>query len=171
MQRRTFITALVPLAGAALTATRASAAPAAPLAPFIQSDVWINTQPLEWDSLRGRVVMVEFWTYGCINCRNVLPALKGMYADFRDEGFIILGVHSPEFDHERKLANVRKAVKDLGITYPVAIDNDFANWRRYRNRYWPALYLIDKRGVIRHTRIGEGGYAETREWISKLVSE
>jgi thiol-disulfide isomerase/thioredoxin len=115
--------------------------------------------------------MVEFWTYGCINCRNVLPALKSMHHDYKDRGLVILGVHSPEFNHERNLANVRRAVKDLGVTYPVVIDNDFANWRRYRNRYWPALYLVDKRGVIRHTQIGEGGYAETRAWIERLLGE
>lgn len=145
--------------------------PGGPTAPVIQSDTWINSTPLAWDSLRGKVVMVEFWTFGCINCRNVIPSLKGMYADYRDRGFIILGVHSPEFSHERELANVQKAVNDLGIEYPVALDNDFANWRRYRNRYWPARYLVDKRGIIRFTHIGEGGYDETRQWIEKLLAE
>jgi thiol-disulfide isomerase/thioredoxin len=145
--------------------------PEGPVAPLIQSDQWINTEPLAWEVLRGQVVMIEFWTYGCINCQHVIPSLKGMYADYKDRGFTIIGVHSPEFSHERVLINVQDAVKRLGIEYPVAIDNDFANWRRYRNRYWPARYLVDKRGVIRFTHIGEGGYDETRGWIERLLAE
>jgi hypothetical protein len=94
-----------------------------------------------------------------------------MYADFKDRGFVIIGVHSPEFDYEKKLANVKKAIAEMGIEYPVAIDNDFVNWNRYRNRYWPARYLIDKRGVVRFTHIGEGAYEKTRAWIEKLVAE
>ncbi len=94
-----------------------------------------------------------------------------MYADYKDRGFTILGVHSPEFDYEKKLPNVQKAVRDMGIKYPVALDNDFANWRRYRNRYWPARYLVDKRGITRFTHIGEGGYEETRQWIETLLAE
>lgn len=94
-----------------------------------------------------------------------------MYADYKDRGFTLLSVHSPEFNYEKELANVQKAVKDLGVTYPVALDNDFANWRRYRNRFWPTLYLVDKRGVIRFTHIGEGGYEETRRWIESLLAE
>jgi thiol-disulfide isomerase/thioredoxin len=190
MNRRTLFFLPVALAAAACTSASASRARAAgptpvspaasankaalpdgPVAPAIQSAQWLNTKPLAWDGLRGRVVMVEFWTFGCINCKNVTPALKDMHADFKDEGFTLIGVHSPEFDYEKKLANVQKAVKDAGITYPVAIDNDFANWRRYRNRYWPAIYLVDKRGVIRYTHIGEGRYEETRRWIELLLNE
>ena len=145
--------------------------PAGPLAPAIQSDVWLNTQPIDWKSLRGTVTMVEFWTLGCINCQHVIPSLRQFYADYQKRGFTLIGVHSPEFDYEKKLANVKEAIKKWGIAYPVAIDNDFANWRRYRNRYWPALYLIDKRGVVRYTHIGEGGEAETRKWIEALLVE
>jgi hypothetical protein len=94
-----------------------------------------------------------------------------MHADYKNKGLVLLGVHSPEFNHEREFANVQKAVKRLGIEYPVALDNDFANWRRYRNSYWPARYLVDKRGVIRYTHIGEGGYDETRRWIETLLAE
>jgi hypothetical protein len=94
-----------------------------------------------------------------------------MHAAYKDKGFVLLGVHSPEFNHERDFVNVQKAVKRLGIEYPVALDNDFANWRRYRNRYWPARYLVDKRGIIRYTHIGEGGYDETRRWIELLLAE
>jgi thiol-disulfide isomerase/thioredoxin len=145
--------------------------PGGPIAPEVMSDTWLNTDPLPWDALRGQVVMVEFWTYGCYNCRNVLPELKSMYADYRDRGFTLLGVHAPEFDHERDPANVRKAVQTHGIVYPVVIDNDFANWKRYRNRYWPAWYLVDKRGALRWQHIGEGAYDETRMWIETLLKE
>ena len=137
----------------------------------MNSDTWINSEPLAWDDLRGQVVMVEFWTFGCINCRNVIPSLREMHAEYADNGLVIVGVHSPEFNYEHDLANVQTAVKDLGVEYPVAIDNDFANWNRYRNRYWPALYLVDKRGVIRYTHIGEGGYDQTRQWIERLLAE
>ena len=145
--------------------------PDAPIAPPIASDTWLNSQPLSWGSLRGRVVLVEFWTFDCINCRHVIPALSGMYDSYKDQGFTLIGVHSPEFQYEHNLASVKDAVREMGIQYPVAIDNDFANWNRYHNLYWPALYLIDKRGVIRFTHIGEGGYDETRNWIEKLVKE
>ena len=140
-------------------------------APQIKSDTWINSQPLAWESLRGKVVLVEFWTFDCINCRHVIPYLKEMDADYRDQGFTIIGVHSPEFKHEQDLSNVRDAVKDMGIRYPVALDNDFANWNRYNNLAWPALYLVDKQGFIRYTHIGEGAYDETRQWIEQLLEE
>ena len=146
--------------------------PAGPLAPVIASDTWLNTNgPVAWDSLRGKVVMVEFWTFGCINCRNVLPEFKGYHHDFADKGLVIVGVHSPEFGFEKELANVKIAVRDLGVEFPVAIDNDFANWNRYNNRYWPTRYLIDRQGVLRYTHIGEGAYAETRVWIEQLLEE
>ncbi len=161
----------VGLVACATQSVNAASLPTGPIAPLVESDTWINTKPIVWHSLRGKVVMVEFWTFGCYNCQNVLPAMKAAYADYKSRGFTLLGVHSPEFEHEKKLSNVQAAVKKAGIEYPVALDNDFANWRRYRNRYWPALYLVDKRGVIRYTRIGEGGYQETRQWIEKLLVE
>ncbi len=146
--------------------------PTGPIAPPIVSDTWLNTPgPVAWDSLRGKVVMVEFWTFDCINCRNVLPAFKGYHRDFAAKGLVIVGVHSPEFAHEKVLANVQRAARDLGVEYPIALDNDFANWNRYSNRYWPARYLVDKRGVIRYTHIGEGAYDETRAWIEQLIAE
>lgn len=129
--------------------------PAGPLAPPIHSAVWLNTEPLKWDELRGKVTMVEFWTFGCINCRNVIPALRDMQSDYADKGLVIIGVHSPEFGYEKELENVKKAVVDLKLDYPIAIDNEFDNWNRYRNRYWPTRYLVDKRGVLRYSHIGE----------------
>ena len=145
--------------------------PAGPVAPEVASDTWLNSPPLAWNSLRGSVVLVEFWTFDCVNCRDVIPALSGMYDSYKDKGFTLIGVHSPEFQYEHVLTNVRDAVRKLGVRYPVAIDNDYANWNRYRNLYWPALYLVDKRGVIRYTHIGEGGYTATRAWIEKLLGE
>ena len=145
--------------------------PDGPVAAPIESATWVNTKPLAWDSLRGKVVMVEFWTFGCINCQHVIPSMKAFHADYKDRGFTLLSVHSPEFDYEKQLPNVKDAVKKWGITYPVAQDNDFANWRRYRNGYWPALYLVDKRGIVRYTHIGEGGDDETRAAIETLLVE
>ncbi len=144
---------------------------AGPIAPAIQSVAWLNTKPIDWQRLRGTAVMVEFWTLGCINCQNVIPSMKQFHDNYKAKGFLLIGVHSPEFEYEKKLANVQAVIKKWGITYPVAIDNDFANWRRYRNRYWPALYLIDKRGLIRYTRAGEGGESVTRAWIESLLAE
>jgi thiol-disulfide isomerase/thioredoxin len=179
MNRRRFmelLARLAPMAGVAACASPESGGaarqqPTASAAPPISSDVWLNTPPLAWDDLRGRVVMVEFWTFGCVNCRNVIPAFREMHADYSGKGFVLIGVHSPEFDYERDLANVERAVRELGIAYPVAIDNDFANWRRYRNRYWPSRYLVDRHGALRYSHIGEGAYGETREWIKRLLAE
>lgn len=166
---------LAPMAGVAACATPESSGmlrqSSPDAAPPIASKVWLNTSPLAWDDLRGRVVMVEFWTFGCINCRNVIPAFRKMHADYAEQGFVLIGVHSPEFDYEKDLANVERAVRELEIAYPVAIDNDFANWRRYGNRYWPSRYLVDRRGALRYSHIGEGAYAETREWIERLLAE
>jgi thiol-disulfide isomerase/thioredoxin len=179
MKRRTMLASLPVLAAActmhqparAQPPAPVPAAPVGPVAPAIRSAAWLNTNPIDWQRLRGTVVMVEFWTLGCINCQNVIPAMKQFHDDYKAKGFTLIGVHSPEFEYEKKLSNVQAAIKKWGIAYPVAIDNDFANWRRYHNRYWPALYLIDKRGVIRHTRAGEGGESETRKWIEALLAE
>jgi cytochrome c biogenesis protein CcdA/thiol-disulfide isomerase/thioredoxin len=117
---------------------------------------WINSDPRTLASLRGRVVVVDFWTYSCINCLRTLPYLKAWDAAYRDDGLTILGVHSPEFAFERKADNVRGAVRDLGIRYPVALDNDFDTWNAYANRYWPAKYFVDRRGHLRFAHFGEG---------------
>jgi len=114
---------------------------------------------------------VEFWTFGCVNCQNVIAPLREMYADYKNRGFTIIGVHSPEFSYEKDPANVRAAVQQQGILYPVALDNDFAIWKSYSNLYWPAFYLVDQRGFIRYRHIGEGGYDTTRAWIEYLLAE
>jgi thiol-disulfide isomerase/thioredoxin len=151
----------------------AAATPTAqyPLAPRIESADWINSAPLAWDSLRGQVVLVEFWTFDCINCRHVIPFLRGIDKDYRSRGLTLIGVHSPEFDYEHVLANVQDAVRKMGIQYPVALDNDFANWNRYHNLAWPTVYLVDKHGLIRYSHVGEEGYDETRQWIERLLQE
>lgn len=140
-------------------------------APEITEKTWLNSEPLTLKNLKGKVVMVEFWTYGCYNCVNVEPYVKSWYSRYKDKGLVVVAVHSPEFSHERKLENVRDYVKRKGITYPVVIDNDFAIWRRYHNRYWPAMYLIDKHGQLRYLNIGEGRYQQTEKMIQTLLQE
>lgn len=157
-----------------LMLTAAAVTPAGDLgrqAPELLSQTWLNSQPLHLTDLRGKVVMVEFWTYGCYNCRNVEPYVKQWHKKFAPQGFVVVGVHSPEFDSERDIENVKRYVREHGITYPVAIDNDFATWKSYNNRYWPAMYLIDKQGVIRYVHIGEGEYAATEQKIQALLTE
>jgi cytochrome c biogenesis protein CcdA/thiol-disulfide isomerase/thioredoxin len=136
--------------------------------------LWLNTpdgKALSLAGLRGRVVLVDFWTYSCINCLRTLPHLKAWDRTYRKAGLTIVGVHSPEFSFERVPDNVRSAVKRLGVRYPVALDNDFATWRAYSNDYWPADYLIDKSGRIRDEHYGEGAYAETESAIRRLLGE
>jgi thiol-disulfide isomerase/thioredoxin len=140
-------------------------------APEIRSPVWINSDPLGPESLRGKVVLAEFWTFGCYNCRNVEPQVKDWHRRFSGRGLVVIGIHSPEFSYERNIDRVRQYVEDHHIRYPVAIDNHYDNWNRFRNHYWPALYLIGKSGTIRYVKIGEGGYARTEAWIEKLLGE
>ncbi|MEW6542233.1 MAG: redoxin domain-containing protein [Nitrospirota bacterium] len=140
-------------------------------APDIASAVWLNGAPAKMADFRGKVLLVEFWTFGCYNCRNVEPYVQAWHRKYADQGLVVIGVHSPEFKYERDVERVRQYLKDKGIRYPVPIDNDFATWNRYGNRYWPAMYLIDKQGIVRTVRIGEGGYEETEGWIRKLLAE
>lgn len=132
---------------------------------------WVNSAPLTLASLRGKVVLLDFWTYTCVNCIRTLPYLKQWYSSYRDLGFVIIGVHSPEFQFEHELTNVQQAVIRHGLKYPVALDNDFKTWNNFRSRAWPTKYLIDKDGYIRYRHIGEGGYAETEERIQELLQE
>ena len=132
---------------------------------------WINSLPLTTESLRGKVVLVDFWTYSCINCLRTLPYIKAWNEKYKDSGLVILGVHTPEFAFEKDESNVRKAVKDLGVTYPVAMDNDYRIWRNFNNQYWPADYLIDAQGNIRFHHFGEGAYDESEKQIRTLLEE
>jgi cytochrome c biogenesis protein CcdA/thiol-disulfide isomerase/thioredoxin len=155
--------------------TAAADASGLPQAPdFRDVTLWLNTphgKPLSLAALRGHVVLVDFWTYSCINCLRTLPHLKAWDAAYRKAGLTIVGVHSPEFAFERVPDNVRSAVKRLGVRYPVALDNDFATWNAYSNDYWPADYLIDTSGRIRDEHYGEGAYAETESAIRRLLGE
>jgi thiol-disulfide isomerase/thioredoxin len=157
---------------AALTALALCAGAAEPpAAPELAGDVWLNSPPRTLAALRGKVVLVEFWTFACRNCRNVEPHVRAWHERFAGEGLVVIGVHTPELDHERDLANVKRHLAEQRVTWPVLVDNGFRTWRAYGNRYWPAFYLIDARGRIRHRRFGEGGYAEMEAWIERLLAE
>ncbi len=132
---------------------------------------WINSDPLSLEELRGRVVLVDFWTYTCVNCIRTFPYLKLWHSRYADDGLVILGIHTPEFEFEKFHDNVLEATRQNGIAWPVALDNDYQTWRAYNNRYWPAKYLIDGNGIIRYTHFGEGAYAETEMEIRKLLTE
>ena len=132
---------------------------------------WINAEPLTFRELRGKVVLVDFWTYSCINCLRTLPHVKAWDRTYRDRGLVILGVHTPEFAFEHVPGNVRAAVQRLGIRYPVALDNDYATWNAFQNQYWPAKYLIDRRGHLRYFHFGEGEYDTTEARIRTLLGE
>ncbi|WP_448723070.1 cytochrome c biogenesis protein DipZ [Pseudomonas farris] len=132
---------------------------------------WLNSPPLTAQALKGKVVLVDFWTYSCINCLRTLPYVKAWAEKYRDQGLVVIGVHTPEFAFERDVGNVTKAMKDLGITYPVAIDNDYKVWRAFNNQYWPAHYFADAQGRIRYHHFGEGKYAESERVIQQLLRE
>lgn len=132
---------------------------------------WLNSAPLTSESLRGKVVLVDFWTYSCINCLRSLPYVHGWADKYRDHGLVVIGVHAPEFAFEKDPANVVKAVKDLGVDYPVALDNNYAIWRGFHNEYWPAHYFVDAQGQIRHHHFGEGDYAQSEDLLRQLLTE
>ncbi len=138
---------------------------------FSGATAWINSPPLSAQDLRGKVVVIDFWTYSCINCLRALPYVAGWYAKYKDHGLVVIGVHAPEFAFEKNLGNVRRAVADLGITYPVALDDDYAIWQGFNNQYWPAHYFIDSQGRIRAHHFGEGNYAESEATIRQLLGE
>ncbi|UJJ49960.1 MULTISPECIES: cytochrome c biogenesis protein DipZ [Rhodanobacter] len=132
---------------------------------------WLNSPPLTTEALRGKVVLVDFWTYSCINCIRALPYVRGWADKYKDHGLVVIGVHAPEFAFEKDPANVTKAVKDLGVDYPVALDNDYAIWKGFNNEYWPAHYFIDAQGQIRHHHFGEGEYRESEDVIRQLLAD
>ncbi|MGY2288303.1 cytochrome c biogenesis protein DipZ [Pseudomonas sp. SDO528_S397] len=132
---------------------------------------WLNSEPLTAEGLKGKVVLVDFWTYSCINCLRSLPYVKAWADKYRDQGLVVIGVHAPEFAFERDVNNVTKAMKDLGITYPVAIDNNYKIWRAFNNQYWPAHYFVDAKGQIRYHHFGEGEYPESERVIQQLLRE
>ena len=132
---------------------------------------WLNGPPLSPSALRGKVVLVDFWTFACYNCLNALPHVKALYAKYRDRGFVVVGVHTPELPHERVVENVRREVRTLGIPYPVVIDNDWRIWRAFHNQYWPAAYFADATGQLRFYHFGEGRYDEMDQVVARLLDE
>jgi cytochrome c biogenesis protein CcdA/thiol-disulfide isomerase/thioredoxin len=142
-----------------------------PAPELTRIDAWINTDPLTIGSLRGKVILVEFWTFACINCIHVQPYVKAWYGRYASAGLIVVGVHTPELSFERDLANVRDAVAKADIRFPVAVDPSFATWNAYRNGYWPAFYFIDRAGEIRHVHVGEGDYDGSEQVIRELLTE
>jgi len=170
--------ALLGLAAVASAARKDAAPPAGPRAPAIEGERWFNTgrKKLTDSDLRGKVVLVEFWAFDCINCQRTVPAMKKLDSTYTRDQVVIVGVHTPELDEERDPANVQKAIAKLGLSYPIALDPDYRVWNAYKNQYWPALYVIDKRGFIRHTHIGElhqgtATWDQVLGWIEELRKE
>lgn len=158
--------------GAMMAANHSDTLPVEGQLPALDGAVqWLNSEPLTAEALKGKVVLVDFWTYSCINCLRTLPYVKAWAEKYRDQGLVVIGVHAPEFAFERDVNNVTKAMKDLGITYPVAIDNNYKIWRAFNNQYWPAHYFADAKGQIRYHHFGEGDYAESERVIQQLLRE
>jgi len=153
--------------GQASPANAAKALRAAP--PLVGLGPWFNSPPLNLAALRGKVVLVDFWTHGCSNCINTLPHVQAWHQRYKDQGLVVIGVHSPEFPSEREAANVQAAIRRHGLGYPIAMDNDFRTWEAWRNAYWPALYLIDKQGRIVFQHVGEGAYERTEARIQEAL--
>jgi len=159
-------------APAAAESPDASTLPVERVAPKLDgATAWLNSPPLNSVALRGKVVLVDFWTYSCVNCLRALPHVKAWADKYRDQGLVVVGVHTPEFDFEKDVANVRRAVGELGINYPVAVDSDFRVWRAFDNQFWPAHYFIDAQGRIRHHHYGEGNYEASERVIRELLAE
>jgi len=157
---------------AAKPAMAAAALPVEGELPSLAGAVeWLNSPPLTTEGLRGKVVLIDFWTYSCINCLRSLPYVRAWADKYRDQGLVVIGVHAPEFAFEKNIDNVRRAVKDLGITYPVAIDNNYAIWRAFGNQYWPAHYFVDAQGRVRYHHFGEGEYEQSESVIRQLLAE
>ncbi|MBB3228151.1 thiol-disulfide isomerase/thioredoxin [Luteibacter sp. Sphag1AF] len=159
------------LTGACTPGTQANSDAIAVAPDFSGINHWINTEPLNMAQLKGKVVLVEFWTYSCINCIRVMPYVKQWHDRYRDQGLVVVGVHTPEYGYEKIRGNLETAVKRFGIEYPVAQDNEYRTWNAFGNRYWPALYLIDKDGRMVYQHFGEGDYAQTEARIRQLLAE
>ena len=144
---------------------------AGPAPAFKGIDTWLNGAPQDIAALRGKVVLVDFWTYTCINCIRTLPYVQKWHQTYKDQGLAVIGVHTPEYAFERKTENVRDAIGRFGLTFPVGQDNRYATWEAYNNRYWPAFYMIDKKGHIAYTHFGEGEYAQTEAVIRRLLAQ
>ncbi len=142
-----------------------------PMPPLAGATAWLQSRPLTAADLRGKVVLVEFWTFGCVNCQRAMPSVRGWAKRYRDEGLVVVGVHAPEFAFERDRNNVERAIRRMDLDFAVAMDNDFSIWKAWNNQYWPTLYLVDAQGRVRWRHIGEGAYAETEQAIRQLLGE
>jgi len=140
-----------------------------PMPPLSGAVQWLNSPPLDREALKGKVVLVDFWTYDCINCRRSLPYVNGWAKRYADQGLVVIGVHTPEYDYENDIDNVREQVAKLGIEYPVAIDNRYAIWNAFSNQFWPAHYFVDKQGQVRFVHFGEGAYEQQEKVIQQLL--
>jgi thiol-disulfide isomerase/thioredoxin len=177
--RLTIASAIAALAALAIFATMPTthSAPARPLdatspAPeFTGIDTWLNSDPLTIKQLHGKVVLVDFWTYSCINCIHTLPYVSEWYRKYQNQGLVVVGVHTPEYAFEHDTGNFKAAIRRFNIRYPVALDNENATWNAYDNQYWPAVYLIDKQGHVVYQHFGEGDYAQTEAAIQGLLAQ
>jgi thiol-disulfide isomerase/thioredoxin len=171
INRRSFLgTAAMTIAASQFGAI-ASAKTRSELSSLDRATTWLNSPPLTDAALQGKVVLVEFWTYSCINWRRQLPYVRAWAERYKDRGLVVVGVHSPEFSFEKNIDNIRWAAKEMRVAYPIAVDNDHAVWRGFNNEYWPALYFADARGRVRHTQFGEGEYEQSEKVIQKLLAE
>ena len=141
------------------------------LASLERADAWLNSPPLATSALRGKVVLVDFWTYPCINWLRTLPFVRAWAGKYKDKGLVVIGVHTPEFRFEKNIDNVRREVTALRVDYPVAVDSEYVVWRAFNNNYWPALYFIDAQGRVRHYHFGEGSYEQSEMVIQRLLAE
>jgi thiol-disulfide isomerase/thioredoxin len=154
-----------------LTSAAAGSPNEGELASLARATGWLNTEPLTAASLRGKVVLIDFWTYTCINWLRTLPYVRAWAEKYRDQGLVVIGVHTPEFPFEHDIDNVRRAVEVMKLGYPIAVDSDYAIWRGFNNHYWPALYFVDAQGRLRHHQFGEGAYGEAEKFIQQLLAE
>lgn len=171
LSRRRFLGVTAATIAAAQFNSIASAKSSSDLLPLGRATTWLNSPPLTGSELQGKVVLVEFWTYSCINWRRQLPYVRAWAEKYKDQGLVVIGVHSPEFPFEKNIENIRWAVKDMRILYPVALDSEHAIWSGFNNEYWPALYFADANGKIRHSQFGEGEYEQSEKVIQKLLTE
>lgn len=169
--------ALIALSAALMTVWSApwstAGAPSAfePAPDFTGADRWYNSPPLTLNALRGKVVLVEFWTRECINCLHVLPHTKALHDTYAKDGLVVIGVHTPEYEEEHDAAALQTALRQYGITWPVAVDNEYRIWNAYGNRFWPAIYLIDRDGRVVYRQVGDGGYEQTEQHIRALLGK
>jgi thiol-disulfide isomerase/thioredoxin len=169
--RRRFLSAAAMTIAVAQCGTIASAKRRSELSVLARATAWLNSQPLTGAELQGKVVLIEFWTYTCINWRRQLPYVRAWAEKYRAQGLVVVGVHAPEFSFEKNIENIRWAAADMRVDYPIAVDNDHAIWRGFNNEYWPTLYFIDANGKIRHHQFGEGGYEQSEKVIQRLLAE